>query len=242
MPHAPMTPAEYWDKYKPHKGQGSQRAPEVDRFDWAQYPGHGPGSDFLGHPRRALELGPAEGKEAAYLARHGVEVTGVDFSPVQVERARAWWKDIAGLSFVHAEACAHLSSTSVVYDAIYSVWGAVWFTDPEDLFPLVLERLAPGGVFAFSQAEPASGSYGPQQMRGKWLEGRERDLTVLRWQYDPDLWADILKRHGFTEIQVQVLEAPEPGNLGTLMARAVRPAGGRPCLPLDGHAKGPGGT
>lgn len=38
-------------------------------------------------PRRALELGPAEGKEATHLARQGVEVTGVAFSPVQVARA-----------------------------------------------------------------------------------------------------------------------------------------------------------
>lgn len=222
MPHAPMTPAEYWDKYKPHKVQEPQTAPSADRFDWTQYPGHGPGVEALGRPRRVLELGPAEGREAVYLARQGVEVTGVDFSPVQVARARTWWKNTPGVSFVQAEACAYLSSASVEYDAIYSVWGAVWFTDPEDLFPCVINRLAPGGVFAFSQAEPTAGVHGPQQMRGKWLEGRERELTVLRWQYAPETWADILKRHGFTDIHVQVLEAPEPGNLGTLMARASR--------------------
>ncbi|MGW3502612.1 hypothetical protein ACWDMY_18115, partial [Streptomyces globisporus] len=25
----------------------------------------------------------------------------------------------------------------------------------------------------------------PQPMHGKWLEGRESELTVLRWQYTP---------------------------------------------------------
>lgn len=223
MSHAPMTPAEYWDKYKPDKGQGAQQAPQVDRFDWTQYPGHGPGAEVLGYPRRALELGPGEGKEAAHLAHQGVEVVGVDFSPVQIERARVWWKDTPGLSFVQGEACAHLASTSAEYDAIYSVWGAVWFTDPEDLFPYVLKRLAPGGVFVFSQAELVAGSYGPQLMRGKWLEGRERELTVLRWQFSSEMWADILKRHGFTEIDAQVLKAPESGNLGTLLLRAHAP-------------------
>jgi SAM-dependent methyltransferase len=220
MLNAPTTPPEYWDTYKPHKGEGNQPAPRADRFDWTQYPGHGPGTELLGRPRRALELGPAEGKEAAHLARQGVEVTGVDFSPVQVARARAWWKDTPGLSFVQAEACAYLSSTSTKYDAVYSVWGAVWFTDPEDLFPRVLERLSPGGVFGFSHAEPVTGSYGPQRMRGKWLEGRERELTVLRWQYAPEMWADILKRYGFTGIDAHVLPGPEPGQLGTLMVRA----------------------
>lgn len=223
MPHAPLSPAEYWDKYKPRTGQGTQPAPRADRFEWTQYPGHGPGAEVLGSPLHALELGPAEGKEAAHLARRGVEVTGVDFSPVQVERARAWWQGIPGLSFVQSEACAHLASSPVEYDAIYSVWGAVWFTDPEDLLPRVFKRLAPGGVFAFSQAEPVAGSYGPQQMRGKWLDGRERELTVTRWQYTPETWAGILKRHGFAGIDAGVLKAPEPGNLGTLMVRAHAP-------------------
>ncbi|MET9089097.1 class I SAM-dependent methyltransferase [Streptomyces sp. NPDC004237] len=224
MPHAPMTPAEYWDKYKPHKGRELQPAPSAERFDWTQYPGHGPGAEVLGTPRRALELGPAEGKEAAHLARQGIEVTGVDFSPVQFERARAWWKETPGLSFVHSEACAYLSSTPTEYDAIYSVWGAVWFTDPEDLFPCVFKRLRPEGVFAFSQAEPVPGAYGPQPMRGKWLEGQEQELTVLRWQYAPQMWADVLKRHGFTAIDAHVLSAPDQESLGTLMVRAQAPA------------------
>ncbi|MFD9861814.1 class I SAM-dependent methyltransferase [Streptomyces alboflavus] len=223
MPHEPTTPAEYWDKYKPFKGEGTQPAPQADRFDWTQYPGHGPGAEVLGRPRRVLELGSAEGKEAACLAQAGVDVTAVDFSAVQVERARSFWRDTPGLSFVHGEACDYLASGTTAYDAIYSVWGAVWFTDPEELFPPISKRLAPGGVFAFSQAEPVAGSCGPQRMRGKWLEGRERELTVLRWQYAPEVWADILKRHGFTEIDSHILTAPEPEGLGTLMVRARVP-------------------
>lgn len=223
MSHAPMTAAEYWDKYKPFRGEGTQPAPQVDRFDWTQFPGHGPGAEVLGKPRRVLELGPAEGKEAAYSARQGVDVTAVDFSAVQVDRARTFWQGTPGLSFVHGEACAFLASTMTAYDAIYSVWGAVWFTDPEDLFPSIVQRLAPGGVFAFSQAEPVAGAYGPQRMRGKWLEGRERELTVLRWQYAPGTWADILKRHGFTDIDAHVLKAPDPKDMGTLMVRAQAP-------------------
>ncbi|WP_328439466.1 MULTISPECIES: hypothetical protein [unclassified Streptomyces] len=69
------------------QGEGTQPGPQADRFDWTQHPAHGPGSEVLGLPRRALELGPAEGKEATHLARQGVEVTGVAFSPVQVARA-----------------------------------------------------------------------------------------------------------------------------------------------------------
>jgi hypothetical protein len=60
-------------------------------------------------------------------------------------------------------------------------------------------------------------------MRGKWLEGRESELTVLRRQYAPEMWADILKRHGFTEVEAHVLTAPNPKDLGTLMVRARVP-------------------
>ncbi|WP_405915892.1 class I SAM-dependent methyltransferase [Streptomyces sp. NBC_00728] len=220
MSHLPHTPAEYWDTYMPHRGEGDQPAPVVDRFEWTQYPGHGPGAELLGAPRRALDLGPAEGKEAVYLARQGVRVTGVDLSPVQVERARGWWNGVPGLDFVHADVCDYLASGAELFDVVYSVWGAVWFTDPEQVFPLVAKRLAPGGVLAFSQAESIPGAYGPQRMQGKWLEGRERELTVLRWQYTPEVWTDLLKRHGFTDIQASVLEAPEAGKVGTLLARA----------------------
>ncbi|MGW2631526.1 class I SAM-dependent methyltransferase [Streptomyces chattanoogensis] len=221
MPHAPHTLAQYWDTYMPHRGQGEQQAPTVDRFEWTQFPGHGPGAEMLGQPRSALDLGPAEGKEAVYLARQGIEVTGVDLSPAQVTRARRWWQHVPHLTFVQADARDYLTTTAT-WDAIYSVWGAVWFTDPEDLLPLIAQHLTTGGTFAFSHAEPTPAAHGPQPMRGKWLEDPHSELTVLRWQYTPDTWADLLKRHGFTDIQVHVLAAPNPGDLGTLMATARR--------------------
>ncbi|MFE7384733.1 class I SAM-dependent methyltransferase [Streptomyces zhihengii] len=227
MSHAPDTPAEYWDTYMPHRGDGEQPAPAVERFEWTQYPGHGPDAELLGQPHRALELGPAEGKEAVFLARQGADVVGVDLSAVQVERASRWWRHEAGVAFVHADACDYLASAGEPFDAVYSVWGAVWFTDPEVLLPLVAARLTPGGVLAFSQAEPVPEAWGPQPMRGKWLEERGRELTVLRWQYPPAVWGDLLKRHGFTDVDAHVLAAPEAGRLGTLMVRATR-AEGRP--------------
>ncbi|MGW2491322.1 class I SAM-dependent methyltransferase [Streptomyces sp. NPDC001606] len=221
MPRSSQNLPEYWDAYKPHKGDGEPSAPPADSFEWTQYPGHGPGDDFLGRPRTALELGSAEGKEAVFLARKGIDVTALDFSSVQVERARGWWHGVDRLTLVHAEACAYLASTGTTYDAIFSVWGAVWFTDPDDLIPLIAKRLNPGGVLAFSQAEPIEGHYGPQAMYGNGLAGRK--LTVLRWNYGPQTWADLLKRNGFTDVDAQVLEAPDPADVGTLMVRARMP-------------------
>ena len=222
MPLTSKSLPEYWDTYKPHKGEGAPPPPAVDSFEWTQHPGHGPGDSFLGQPRTALELGSAEGKEAVFLARNGVEVTALDFSPAQIARARLWWEGTPGLSFVNAEACDYLSSTPSMYDAIFSRWGAVWFTDPADLVPLVSRRLNRGGTFAISQAEPIEGFYGPQAMYGNGLKGRR--LTVLRWSYSPEMWTDLLKSHGFTSIEACVLPAPDPENVGTLMVRAQAPA------------------
>ncbi|MET8824810.1 class I SAM-dependent methyltransferase [Streptomyces sp. NPDC004610] len=217
---APTTAAEYWDKYKPHRGQGPQPRPAATRFEWTGTPGHGPGAELLGSPAAALDLGPAEGENAAFLARTGVAVTAVDFSPAQVARARAFWADVEGLEFVHADACAFLDGDARLWNTVYSTWGAVWFTDPEDLLPLVAQRLAPGGVFAFSHREPVAGQYGAQPMGGKWLEDRETELTVYRWQYTAEQWSDILKRHGFTTVHTRILPSPDPGALGTLLVQA----------------------
>jgi len=220
VPRTSTNLPEYWDAYKPSKDEDAA-APAADSFAWTQYPGHGPGVEYLNQPATALELGSAEGTEAVYLARRGVEVTALDFSTEQIARARRWWGRTSGLSFIEAEACDYLATTGTSFDAIYSVWGAVWFTDPAELLPLVAQRLGPGGTFAASHAEPIEGHYGPQAMYGNGLAGRK--LTVLRWSYAPETWADMLKRNGFTDIEAHILEAPDPTDVGTLMMRARAP-------------------
>ncbi len=60
------------------------------------------------------------------------------------------------------DALAYLGETYTVFDAIYSVFGAGWFSDPGLLLPIVHANLKPGGVFAFSQRPPVEGCYGCQ--------------------------------------------------------------------------------
>jgi SAM-dependent methyltransferase len=52
---------------------------------------------------RALDLGCGTGTNVIYLARHGWEAVGVDFSPIAIQQARQKAKDIPGATFVEGD-------------------------------------------------------------------------------------------------------------------------------------------
>ena len=164
---------EYWGGFWPDAGRSTGGAPPVDRVNWTQYPGHGPGAEFLGAPSTALELGSA-----------------------------------------------NLAESRQQWDAVFSDWGASFFIDPEILLPLILPRLNPGGVLAFSCVEALHPGYGPQVLYGNGYRGRR--LAVVRWMFPPAQWIDALERHGYVNIDVRILPAVNDDHVGTLMGRAYR--------------------
>ncbi|MFF0064072.1 class I SAM-dependent DNA methyltransferase [Streptomyces sp. NPDC005279] len=192
-------------------------------FCWTQYAGHGPGPELLGDPATALEIGCGTGRALARLAQQGVTVTGVDLSPVMVEHTAERWGPM-GARLVCAEVLDYLRDSEETYDAIYSIFGATWFSDPVKLLPLVAERLNPGGVLAFSQPPAIPGAYGPQGMYKGGFTGRA--MYTYRYSYTPRRWSNLLVKSGFRNIEARVLDAPEAGHIGTLIVRAV--AGARP--------------
>ncbi|MBB4933399.1 SAM-dependent methyltransferase [Lipingzhangella halophila] len=210
----------YWDRYASGMTSESREKALKDAFGWCQYEGHGPGDELLGDVLSTLELGFGRGNAVAALATKGIEATGVDVSPLQREQAAAQWGDLSGATFVRADVCAYLADTSQSWDAIYSIWGALWFTDPDRLLPLIRERLSPGGRLVFSHAPPVPGSYGVQGMYGGGFTGRR--TWVYRWAYEPETWAAILGEHGFADIDARVHPAPEADLLGTLIVIAHR--------------------
>lgn len=213
-----------WDTYsrqRPDRRALNSRG-ESTWFNWTQYEDHGPGAELLEAAEGAhvLDLGCGKGGNAAHLAAIGMRAVGIDVSPRQLAGARERWGETPRLELHQADAVDFLRAVGGDFDAVYSVYGAVWFTDPALLLPAIRERLRPGGRLVFSQRPPVEGCYGCQASyipRG----ADEDPLVVKRWDYEPDSWERLLKEHGYTDMDAAVLPAP-PGNrtIGTLIVRA----------------------
>ncbi|GAB3969897.1 hypothetical protein GCM10029978_042170 [Actinoallomurus acanthiterrae] len=213
--------ADYWDRYAVGVAAEEPEDALKHAFGWTQYEGHGPGEELLGEPATALELGSGRGNAVAALATKGIDATGIDISPIQCEQAKRRWSHLSSARFVHGDVLDYLAGTDQRWDAIYSIWGALWFTDPEQLLPLVLERLAPGGKLTFSHAPAVPGGYGVQGIYAAGFTGRQ--VWAYRWAYEPATWAGLLHQHGFTNIHAQVAPAPNLDHVGTLIVEAERP-------------------
>ncbi|MQS07859.1 class I SAM-dependent DNA methyltransferase [Streptomyces alkaliphilus] len=208
---------ELWDSYAMSIRKTALESEPV--FRWTQYPDHGPGIELLGdNLGSVLELGCGTGLALAHLAQLGIKTTGIDISPAMVKHATEKWGPL-GARFICEESINHLKGDATDYDAIYSVFGAAWFADPTHLFPLVAQRLNRGGVFTFSQPPAIPGAYGPQGMYKGGFAGPA--MFTYRYSYPPKKWEEFLSAAGFSNPRVRVLDAPEPGYIGTLIGRAV---------------------
>ena len=213
-----------WDTYSRQRPERRpvNAAGQTTWFNWTQYADHGPGAELLEAPAggRILDLGCGKGGNAAHLATLGMRAVGIDISPRQLAAARDRWGLRQGLELHQADAVRFLHDDRVGFDAVYSVYGAVWFTDPARLLPAVRERLRPGGRLVFSQRPPVDGCYGCQASyipRG----ADEDPLVVKRWDYEPPVWEELLLAHGFTEVRARTLAAPPgPRTVGTLIVQA----------------------
>jgi SAM-dependent methyltransferase len=205
-----------WDAYA--ESGWKDVADAEPAFRWTQYKEHGPGPELLGEPASVLEIGCGTGRALAFLARQGVEARGVDMSPVMVAHASDRWKPL-GVDFVCAEVLGFLASDTRTYDAVFSVFGAAWVSDPRMLFPLVRGRLNPGGRFVFSQPPAIPGAYGPQGMYKGGFAGPA--TYTYRYSHTPATWRGLLLAAGFDKAVASVLEAPKPDHIGTLIVEAV---------------------
>lgn len=180
-------------------------------LNWTQYPDHGPDESVLGDVRgkRVLELGSGSGCNLAHLATLGAHCVGVDIAPTRTSAADRKWGHLRAIEFVTADVVDYLTGDTAAFDVVYSIFGAVWFTDPDLLLPLVCNRMTPGGVFAFSHLpatddEPKSGR------------------LITKVNLSAGRWTEKLAEAGFGSMTADVVPAPMPDKPGTLLVTARR--------------------
>lgn len=211
-----MTAADLWHHYGRNRAATDRSVP--DTFSWAWSQDGGPGAEVLGDLTglRVGDLGAGSARQAAHLvARHQpARVVAVDASAAQHAMATSLYSGLAPrLHLVHAEAVGHLRTTHGSYDVLYSVFGAVDFTDPRDLLPAACAALRPGGRLVFStlahymNGEPAETAVVHADIPARTPDGTP--TTMRRWVLREHLWATLLDTAGLTDVTVDVLPAPE---------------------------------
>lgn len=208
--------ADTWAAYGAHQLAECPELPELDRWNWG-IADTGPGIEGFGDVKglRVLDLGSGLGRHAARLAALGAEVTAVDASPTQHERALTRYPDTPGLHLVCSDAVAHLQDAAP-YDLIYSVNGLPYL-DPNRLLPALANALKRGGRLLFSALHTNSDSVGPStavapRSEVLRLPGTTQDHPVHMWVLAPQLWEDLLIEHGLTMKTITTIDAPHPDN------------------------------
>lgn len=217
-----------WDRLAcDHSATAQPQDPARIRITWTPRYDEGPGIEILDcvDGKDVVELGCHRGDLVALLHTLGARTAvGVDSSAASLAWAQERWSALPDIQWRVGDAGDALASTPDRYDLVVSVCGALFYSDPERLLPLVHARLRPGGLLAFSAIAPAPGqAHGPtaHQMRA----GDGSELPVVRHMYDLAGWRAILDRHHFTvEQAIEVLSPPEAASHGTVIVTARRAA------------------
>ncbi|MFH8991472.1 class I SAM-dependent methyltransferase [Streptomyces sp. NPDC017940] len=215
------TTADLWHHYCRTRSERDRAVP--DSFHWIWSQDGGPGCEVLGDlsGRVVGDLGAGAARHVAHLAVHHepAEVVAVDASPAQYEMATGLFAHLAPrLRIASSDAVPHLQAAKSAYDVLYSVFGAVDFTDPRELLPAAAAALKAGGRLVFStlahylngaQARP---DLVATDVPAKTPEGEPASLR--RWVLQEQVWVKALDEVGFTNIAVDVLPAGADGPQG----------------------------
>ncbi|MFI6100556.1 class I SAM-dependent methyltransferase [Lentzea sp. NPDC051213] len=101
-------------------------------------------------PGRAIDLGCGSGANSIFLAAHGFDVTGVDYSPVGIEKARRATPESLSVSWVVGDLTAtSIPGVSGTFDLLvdYSVLDDMSGPALDAMAATVLRLSHPGSVF-----------------------------------------------------------------------------------------------
>ncbi|ONK11107.1 class I SAM-dependent methyltransferase [Streptomyces sp. MP131-18] len=226
------TTADLWYHYGRTRHATDRAVPDAFRWSWSQH--SGPGPEVLGDLTGLCvgDLGAGAARHAAYLAsRHQpARIVAVDASPAQCAMAADLYGYLAPrLRPLLSNAVSHLRTKQETYDVLYSVFGAVDFTEPRELLPAVATGLRPGGRLVFSSlAHYLGGAPARPDVQYADIPARTPDgqaTTVRRWVLQEQVWTKLLDEAGFTRISVDVLPGGDgPHAADTLLVTAYRPS------------------
>ncbi|MGW7247228.1 class I SAM-dependent methyltransferase [Streptomyces decoyicus] len=231
MGRVTTTTSDLWHHYGRTRAGHDRVVPDTFHWTWSQ--DCGPGPEALGDltGRVVGDLGAGAARHAAYLAHRyePARVIAVDASPAQHEMATDLFGHLAPrLRIVPSDVVDHLHTMADAYDVLYSVFGAVDFTDPQQLLPAASAALRPGGRLVFStlahylNGAPAQTDVVSASIPAKTPDGEV--TTMCRWVLQEHVWTKILDEAGFTEISTTKLPAAGDGprTADTLLVTAIR--------------------
>jgi hypothetical protein len=114
---------------------------------------------------------------------------------------------------------------------LYSVFGAVDFTEPRELLPAAVSALRPGGRLVFATlAHHLGGAPAHPGVRHTEIGSKTQDGTVVlmrRWVLQEPVWTMLLDEAGFTRVSTEVLPDGPGRAADTLLVTAFRTGGQR---------------
>ncbi|MFH8381607.1 class I SAM-dependent methyltransferase [Kitasatospora sp. NPDC018058] len=220
-----------WHHYGRTRTDTDRSVPGSFSWVWAQ--DGGPGAEVLGDITglTVADLGAGAARHAAHLVTRSApaRVDAVDASLAQHTMACDLYGHLApSLRPVHADVAEHLDGHPGEYDVIYSVFGALDFTDPRRLLPAAASALRPGGLFAASTlGHYIGGAPAEPDVQHTDIPARTPDgvpTTMQRWVLQEHVWEKLLDEAGFTAISIDRLPptASGPRSADTLLLRAYR--------------------
>jgi ubiquinone/menaquinone biosynthesis C-methylase UbiE len=195
-------------RYVDHVG-GEMQHPSLDRAALRLF------AELVGPNASALDVGCGPGHVTAFLAAHGLSISGIDCSPALIELARESFPEI-DFDVGHL---ADLSARSGSLDAVVSRHSII-HTEPQrldEVFSEFSRVLTPGGrLFLSFFAVPDGGQHG---------EPFDHAICTA-YQLDPSTLSEMLSSHGLDEemrLTRQPLEEERTIPHTTLIARRIGP-------------------